>query len=228
MTGDPARDETQKIGFGGGCHWCTEAVFQSLRGVTRVEQGFIRSDPPADSWSEAVIVHFDPAVIDLPTLIEVHLRTHSATREHALRSKYRSALYAFDDAQRFTAEKTLAALQGEFEERLVTQVLAFQAFQASDARFQNYYATDPERPFCKRHIDPKLDLIRARFAEHAGEGERAPSHAFHQAASRQNGVAGDGDPEGVSADDRNRHIQAHNRQKHHNQGNQKHNLPRGA
>lgn len=65
-----------KAGFGGGCHWCTEGVFQALRGVAQVDQGFVRSDAPADTWSEGVIVTFDPSVIPLATLSEVHLRTH--------------------------------------------------------------------------------------------------------------------------------------------------------
>ena len=53
----------QKIGFGGGCHWCTEAVFQSLRGVTEVEQGFIKSHAPHDRYSEAVVVTYHPAYL---------------------------------------------------------------------------------------------------------------------------------------------------------------------
>ena len=69
-----------KVGFGGGCHWCTEGVFQALRGVGQVEQGFLQSEAPADAWAEGVIVTFDPSVIGLTTLSEVHLRTHSATR----------------------------------------------------------------------------------------------------------------------------------------------------
>jgi len=97
----------RKIGLGGGCHWCTEAVFQALRGVERVEQGFIRSTAPHDGWSEAVIVHFDPAVIDLKTLIEVHLRTHASTSEHSMRGKYRSAVYAFDPQQADDAQAVL-------------------------------------------------------------------------------------------------------------------------
>ena len=157
----------ETIGFGGGCHWCTEAVFQALSGVTLVEQGFIRSTPPAETWSEAVIVHFDPAVIDLGTLIEVHIRTHSATSNHTMRSKYRSAVYVFDDGQTDQAAAALNRLQGEFDKKLVTSVLGFVDFKASDERFQNYYTTDPDRPFCKRYIDPKLALIRQRFAAEA-------------------------------------------------------------
>ena len=75
-----------KAGFGGGCHWCTEGVFQSLRGVTQVDQGFVQSDAPADTWAEGVIVTFDSTVIQLETLSEVHLRTHSATRARSRRT----------------------------------------------------------------------------------------------------------------------------------------------
>ncbi len=152
-----------RIGLGGGCHWCTEAVFQSLRGVERVEQGFIRSTPPDDRWSEAVIVHFDTDVIPLETLIEVHLRTHSSTRRHRMREKYRSAVYAFDDDQRRAADEAIAAAQAGFKNPLITQVLPFVAFRASEARYQNYYRQHPEAAFCQRYIDPKLDRIKSRF-----------------------------------------------------------------
>jgi peptide-methionine (S)-S-oxide reductase len=152
-----------RIGFGGGCHWCTEAVFQSLRGVEKVEQGFIRSTPPHDTWSEAVVVHFDVSEIDPETLIEVHVRTHAATRQHSLREKYRSAVYVFDQAQANAAKETLERLQDAFDGQLITQVLAFVAFRPSAPRFQDYYRSDPQRPFCQRYIDPKLALIRRKF-----------------------------------------------------------------
>ncbi len=153
----------EMVGFGGGCHWCTEAVFQSLRGVMRVEQGFLKSTPPADTWSEAVIVHFDPNLIDLETLIEVHVRTHSSTGNHSMRSKYRSAVYVYGPEQGQHAERILQKLQPEFDGTLVTRVLPSTDFKVSDVRFQNYYRTNPDRAFCKRYIDPKLQLIRERF-----------------------------------------------------------------
>ena len=157
----------EQIGFGGGCHWCTEAVFQALRGVQDVAQGFVRSTPPHESWSEAVIVTFDPDEIDLETLIEVHLRTHSSTSLHKMRGKYRSAIYGFGEDQQVRASTALQALQAEFDEPLQTRVLSHEGFKASDTRFQNYYATDPERPFCRTYIDPKLKVLRERFAENA-------------------------------------------------------------
>lgn len=76
-----------KIGLGGSCHWCTEAIFQSLIGVLKVEQGWISSEKGNTSFSEAVIVYFDDSIMSLNTLIEIHLYTHSCTSNHSMREK---------------------------------------------------------------------------------------------------------------------------------------------
>ena len=123
------------------------------------------TDPPSDTWAEAVIVHFDPTAIDLAILIEVHLRTHSATKDFVAKGKYRSAIYIHDEVQELRAIETINSLQSDFEDTIETRVLPFRQFKPSDERFQNYYATDPQRPFCRRFIDPKLDFIRRTFAE---------------------------------------------------------------
>lgn len=162
-----------KIGLGGGCHWCTEAVFQSLSGVSRVEQGFIRSDPPEDSWSEAVIVTFDPAVLPADVLIEIHLRTHSSTSHHKMRGKYRSAVYVYDAGTGVKAGRILRRLQHGFDAPLVTRVLTLAGFKASDEQFRNYYQNGPDRPFCKSYIDPKLALLRKDY----GSVLRGPAEA---------------------------------------------------
>jgi peptide-methionine (S)-S-oxide reductase len=171
----PHSHEMPRIGLGGGCHWCTEAVFQALGGVDRVEQGFIRAPAPEDSWSEAVIVTFDPAKIDQLSLIEIHLRTHAATSDHTMRSKYRSAVYAFNEAQLAMADRALSTLQAQFSEPLITRALLYQDFKRSEAQFQNYYAANPDRPFCQTHIDPKLALLKRRFSQHLEVSE--PLHS---------------------------------------------------
>lgn len=157
-----------RVGFGGGCHWCTEAVFQSVRGVERVEQGFIASTAPHDTWSEAVIVHYDADAVALSVLIEAHLHTHASTSAHSMRRRYRSAIYCFDAAQAQQAETELTRLQTDFNAALVTQVLPYAAFKASDSRFKNYYANNSGRPFCRAYISPKL----LRLAEHLPESFR--------------------------------------------------------
>lgn len=154
-----------KIGFGGGCHWCTEAVFASLAGVARVEQGFIRSIPPADTWSEAVVVRFEPEVLDLDTLIDIHVQTHSAFSRHKLRGKYRSAIYFFNEDQARASQVSLARIQSMHHEQLVTQIVPFADFKASEQRFQNYFENDPDRPFCRTYIMPKLRRLRESHPE---------------------------------------------------------------
>ncbi|MEQ8823164.1 MAG: peptide-methionine (S)-S-oxide reductase [Filomicrobium sp.] len=165
-------EKTMRAGFGGGCHWCTEAVFQSLRGVISVEQGFIAAPPPNDSLSEAVLVSFDPSEIGFEVLIEIHLRTHSSTNAHAFRKKYRSAVYVFDDEQGASARLILEALQSDFETPLVTQVVDFVRFKPSAEQFQDYYASNPNRPFCRNYIDPKLDMIRQKYSSFARDVAR--------------------------------------------------------
>lgn len=152
-----------KIGLGGGCHWCTEAVFQAISGISRVEQGFIAADPPEDAWSEAVIVTFDPVALPLEVLIEIHLRTHSATSHHKMRGKYRSAVYVYDAGTGVKVGRILRKLQKDFDEPLATRVLSLAEFKASDERFRNYYASGPDRPFCKTYIDPKLTMLRKEY-----------------------------------------------------------------
>ncbi|MEM9931586.1 MAG: peptide-methionine (S)-S-oxide reductase, partial [Bacteroidota bacterium] len=145
-----------------GCHWCTEGVFVSLRGVDRVEQGWVASEPPHDAFSEAVIVHYDPAVITAENLIAVHLETHAATKDHGLRHRYRSAVYAFTAADEVQFRTILERLAADFSEPLVTKVYPFVSFKPSLPEHQDYYRTDPERPFCKRFISPKLRALRKR------------------------------------------------------------------
>ena len=155
-----------KIALGGGCHWCTEAVFQSLKGVSKVEQGFVASDGANSAFSEAVIVHYDKHVIRLKDLISIHLLTHESTSQHSMRSKYRSAVYSFDKGSNVRATIVLSELQSDFHEKVITQVLPFMAFKPSDEMFHNYYFSDTEKPFCKTYIAPKLKLLLNQFGAH--------------------------------------------------------------
>jgi peptide-methionine (S)-S-oxide reductase len=153
----------QKIGFGGSCHWCTEAIFRSLRGVSSVEQGWIASDGENSTPSEAVIVHFDPGKINLKTLISIHLHTHSCTAEHAMRSKYRSAVYTFNQEQAREGEKVIKDLQADFEAPIITKVLPFQSFKVNEEHYLDYYYKDPSKPFCQNIVNPKLKELLNRF-----------------------------------------------------------------
>ncbi|MHA7058405.1 peptide-methionine (S)-S-oxide reductase [Aquimarina sp. M1] len=156
---------TIRIGLGGGCHWCTEAVFQSLKGVLTVEQGYISSIGKNNTFSEAVIVTYTSNKIDLKDLIEIHLHTHKSTSEHSFREKYRSAIYYFDENQKPIIKTYLDILNEDFDNKIITQVLQFDKFKSSRNELLHYYQTNPEKPFCKRYINPKLDLLRNKFGK---------------------------------------------------------------
>jgi peptide-methionine (S)-S-oxide reductase len=155
-----------KIAFGGGCHWCTEAVFQSLKGVEKVAQGFVSSIDENSAFSEAVIVHFNPSLIALEILIEVHLHTHKSTSNHSMREKYRSAVYTFSEVENIEATNIINVMQDRFKNILITKVLPFESFKASPETFQNYYLKNPNKPFCKTFINPKLNLLLNQFSKH--------------------------------------------------------------
>jgi len=156
--------ELSKVAFGGGCHWCTEAVFQSLNGVSKVEQGYIASTDENSNFSEAVIVRFNAEVISLKTLIEVHIHTHKSMSDHSMRDKYRSAIYTYSDNQKNESNLILNHFQKDFENKLITKALPFKEFKASRESIQNYYQKNPKKPFCETFINPKLKLLLSKFS----------------------------------------------------------------
>jgi len=154
----------KKIAFGGGCHWCTEAIFQSLKGVKKVEQGWVSSSSSfASTPSEAVIVHFDERFISLDILMEIHLFTHNSTSNHSFRAKYRSAIYTFGGEQEEEAQKILEEKQKLFQKTLVTRIYPFGAFRLNDKQYLNYYKSNPNKPFCRVRIEPKLKILLEEY-----------------------------------------------------------------
>ncbi len=153
-----------KIGFGGGCHWCTESVFLFLKGVTKVRQGWIAAASPNDDFSEAVLLEFDADIITLKTLIHIHLSTHSSTSNHSMRTKYRSAIYYFSEVQRKEIVKSIAELQDKIELPLVTKVLPYVAFKENEEQYREYYFKNKGNTFCERYIEPKRELLQSRFS----------------------------------------------------------------
>ncbi len=165
------KKETIKIGLGGSCHWCTEAIFLSLVGIEKVEQGWI-SSVEKNSFSEAIIVHFNASMIELIDIIQIHLYTHSSTHQHSMRSKYRSAIYCFDIEQQYEVQNNLNLLQEQFEEKVITEALRYQDFKLNKEEQLNYYYSNPEKPFCKNIINPKLRLILNKFGHQFDKEKR--------------------------------------------------------
>lgn len=156
----------REIGFGGSCHWCTEAIFQSVRGVQTVHQGWISSSGADSTLSEAVLVRFDTAIASQHLLIAIHLATHASTSNHSFRTKYRSAIYVFSKHQAEEANESIARLQEEEEKRYITRVLPFVTFKENCEDQLNYYQTRPNAPFCLTNIIPKLTRLHEKFTTH--------------------------------------------------------------
>ncbi len=154
-----------RIAFGGGCHWCTEAVFKALKGVVIVEQGYITSIAPNDFFSEGVIVHYDQSIISLPQLIEVHLFTHKSTSNHSFREMYRSAMYWYDKEQETAFAKAIQKLQPLFSKSIITEALPFMSFKPSRESITDYYSKHPNAPFCTRYIKPKLSFLNENYSD---------------------------------------------------------------
>jgi len=156
----------QQIGLGGGCHWCTEAVFESLKGVKQVTQGFIGSIGAYHSFSEAIIITFNPDIISLKDIIHIHLITHKSMANHSFRKKYRSAIYYFENTQQQNIKQTLAEFQPKFEAPIITLTLPFREFLPSRDELLHYYKKNPKKPFCKKYILPKLEVLKEKHGQH--------------------------------------------------------------
>ena len=154
----------ETVGFGGSCHWCTEAIFLSVKGVVDVKQGWISSLADAAEFSEAILLRYNAEIISLKELIEIHLHTHSCTSNHAMREKYRSAVYVTDEEQIGDVQKIISHLQLDFEQPIITRALKMNEFKLNKAEYLNYYYSDPSRGFCENIINPKLKLLLDKFS----------------------------------------------------------------
>jgi len=151
------------IGLGGGCHWCTEAIYSSLKGIVSVEQGWIASKAPDDEFSEAVLVKIDEQQVSLQDVIEIHLNTHSSTSDHSMRKKYRSAVYVMSKMEKTKVQVLIEDLQKNFSERLITKALIFSDFKKSDDGYLDYFYKNPDKPFCKTYIQPKINKLMQSY-----------------------------------------------------------------
>ena len=172
--------ERAQATFGGGCFWCTEAVFRELRGVEKVESGYAGGTVERPSYeavcgghtghAEVVQVTYDPAVVSYRDLLEVFFATHDPTTENRqgadVGTQYRSTVLYHDEEQRRTAEATIAELErdGAFDDAIVTKVEPLGTFWPAERYHQEYYARNARQPYCQVVIAPKLAKFRQKFA----------------------------------------------------------------
>jgi peptide-methionine (S)-S-oxide reductase len=164
----------------GGCFWCLEAVFEQLQGVERVVSGYAGGATANPTYkqvctgttghAEVVQVTFDPAVIPYRELLEVFFAFHDPTtlnrQGHDEGTQYRSAIYTHSSAQKTVAEQVIADLtrQGIFDDPIVTEVVPLTQFYPAEGYHQGYYRANPQQPYCRATIAPKVAKLRAKHA----------------------------------------------------------------
>ncbi|MBC6369144.1 peptide-methionine (S)-S-oxide reductase MsrA [Algoriphagus sp. AK58] len=167
--------------LGGGCFWCTEAVFQRLEGVRQVVSGYAGGMVENPTYrqictgttghAEVIQVFFDPGKINLETLLEIFWATHDPTtlnRQGAdVGPQYRSAIFYWKESQKEVAEKMKAELNqsGIFDSPIVTEITAFTNFYPAENYHQDYYNQNGMQPYCQFVVRPKVEKLRKYFAE---------------------------------------------------------------
>lgn len=167
--------------FGGGCFWCTEAVFQRLEGVENVVSGFMGGhvkDPTYEqvcskTTGHAEVIHFnfDPAKTSYAELLEVFWKTHDPTTLNRQGNdegpQYRSAVFFHSEEQKELAEKFKAKLDsvGAFENSIVTEITEASDFYPAVSKHQNYFNLNPKAGYCNFIIRPKLEKLEQAFAD---------------------------------------------------------------
>lgn len=168
----------QDITLGGGCFWCTEAVFEQVEGVLAVESGYCNGHFPNPSYEqvctgqtghvEVVRVSFNAAVIPLRDILAIFFATHDPTtlnrQGHDVGTQYRSGIYVVDEAQAEVARSVLAEAQQAFGGRVVTEVAGLQDYSRAEDYHQHYFARNPYQGYCAAVIAPKVEKFRKVFA----------------------------------------------------------------
>ena len=172
-------DQLAVATFGNGCFWCTEAIFQQLKGVKTVLPGYIGGEVKNPTYkevctgttghAEAIQITYDPDVISYRELLDVFFYTHDPTtlnRQGAdVGTQYRSAIFFHNKEQESDAVKIIEQLtaEGVYSDPIVTEIAAFDIFYDAEEYHQNYYINNKNQGYCRAVINPKLDKFMKKY-----------------------------------------------------------------
>lgn len=165
--------------FGNGCFWCTEAIFQQLKGVETVLPGYTGGTVKNPSYkevctgttghAEAIQITYDPSVISYRELLDVFFYTHDPTtlnRQGAdVGTQYRSAIFYHNKEQQKDAQTIIAQLtaEGVYADPIVTEISAIDVFYQAEDYHRNYYNNNKNQGYCRAVINPKLDKFMKKY-----------------------------------------------------------------
>jgi len=178
MSSSPSQTET--IVLGGGCFWCTEAVFDRVQGVVDVESGYCNGQTVNPTYEqictgrtghvEVVKVEFDPAAISLREILEIFFVVHDPTtlnrQGNDVGTQYRSGIYFTNDAQKEVAQAVIREIEAgkTYSAPVVTEVVPLANYSTAEAYHQDYFLNNPNQGYCAFVVGPKVEKFQKTFA----------------------------------------------------------------
>jgi len=169
----------EKITLGGGCFWCVEAIFDDLKGVKRVESGYSGGSVSNPSYeqvcsgrtghAEVIEVTFDPQAISLNDILHIFFTVHDPTTLNRqgpdVGTQYRSAVFYRNEEQKKITEEVMREIAASkiWDDPLVTKLEPFKAFYKAENYHQEYFANNPNQPYCRAIIAPKVAKFREKY-----------------------------------------------------------------
>jgi len=174
-------NHTETATLGGGCFWCTEAVYQMLPGVKSVVSGYAGGTKPNPTYeevctgdtghAEVIQITYDPQQVSYEKILETFWIVHDPTtlnrQGNDSGTQYRSIILYNSEAQKAAAEKSKQEAQKNFKAPIVTQIVPLKAFYAAEGYHQDYYRSNPNKGYCQAVIRPKVEKFEKKLHETA-------------------------------------------------------------
>jgi len=174
-------NESQKATLGNGCFWCTEAIFQQLKGVVSTKSGYSGGQVENPTYkavcsgstghAEVLQIEFDETVISFSALLEVFWKTHDPTtlnrQGNDTGTQYRSVVFYHNEAQRKIAEDSKENLDSSetWQDSIVTEITQFEKFYPSEDYHDDYFETHGHEPYCSLVVAPKVEKFKKEFGD---------------------------------------------------------------
>lgn len=169
----------KELVVGGGCFWCTEAVFELLKGVYDVESGYANGETPNPTYrevcsgntgyAEVIKISYDESIIPVSTLLDIFFATHNPTTlnyqgaDHG--TQYRSTVLYTDDETKEAAMASMRSAQSDWPDPIVTKIEPLENYYPAEGYHQDYYRQNPMQGYCMAVIPPKIQKLKEKFAK---------------------------------------------------------------
>lgn len=172
------------ITLGGGCFWCTEAVFVRVKGVVDVESGYCNGHDPKPTYArvcegdtghaEVIRVVYDPQQIDLRALLEIFFVVHDPTtlnrQGNDVGTQYRSGIYVSDVTDQAVAQAVIDEVTEQLGVTVVTELAMLHNYHPAESYHQDYFANHPDQGYCAFVVAPKVKKFLSTFSERVSGG----------------------------------------------------------